>query len=120
MVTQMWFVMAFQRWRAAAVGRLRLKCMLGAHLERQSKAAAEMAFKAWRKVAAMRVRRRGQWDLIRPVGLLLSPPSLPLPHRGRPVSGWAIVDASSSNWLNSSPPPDTPPPLSPPVTEAGT
>ena len=53
---QMWFVWAFQRWKASAVGRLRMKCMLGAHLERKGRFFYELAFKAWRKVAILRVR----------------------------------------------------------------
>ena len=60
-VLQMWFVWAFQRWKASAVGRLRMKCMLGAHLERRGRLPYELAFKAWRKVAMLRVRTVG-WE----------------------------------------------------------
>lgn len=52
----MWFAMAFYHWRAAAVGRLRFKCLLAAHMQRiESGLPLELAFKAWRKVAALRV-----------------------------------------------------------------
>ena len=59
-LVQMWFALAWHRWRNLAVGRLRLKCMVGAHLARCSMGTLELAFKGWRKVAELRVALRSR------------------------------------------------------------
>ncbi|GAX78780.1 hypothetical protein CEUSTIGMA_g6217.t1 [Chlamydomonas eustigma] len=55
---QMLFVLTWQRWKQAAVSRIRFKTFLTGHLELQTRRSLDLSFKAWRKVTYQRVETR--------------------------------------------------------------